>query len=72
MSTIKTIKSVVEDGVMSDNEVWQHTYMSWLKIPLFLLKLELPLSWRDIPAYRFVRINSGHLEFKDNLPAKSE
>ena len=36
------------------------------------MELELPLSWRDTPAYRFVRINSGHFELKDNLPAKSE
>jgi hypothetical protein len=35
-------------------------------------QLECHYHGVNTPAYHFVRINSGHLELKDNLPAKSE
>jgi hypothetical protein len=39
---------------------------------MYSISLELPLPWHVYLPYHFVRINSGHLELKDNLTAKSE
>ena len=65
MSTIKTIKSVEEDTLKS-----QHTYKSWLKIPLFVLKWHKihPLRvWVPVPVCYRYRVKQPQFLYQNQI-----